>query len=503
VSCGPRRLISPIFGWGGQNEPRCTGSLLEALRIRFPGDSAPASPPPFEAGPTDLGTAQAAVRDTLGWPEGFAAGGSLTLRATSLSGGTFIPIWRDVRATSEGEPPLVGIARLRVRWAERKDLVGVAEGYFQSDRRNDPLIREKMFHRSSAALDFSEAYINGRIGSVSASFGRTRDAWLGRGTESLALSGIGPPLDRLLVSVDMKRFEGRAMVAMLDDVTLTAATDSFSSDLPPLRFRRVLYGHTLTIRPKSGIELSFGETMLSSRRGQEFDFAYLNPLMALVVTQDDTSRGNFAAGQDNLTVFGGARVRLGAATLGGELLVDELQVDAADRKMFQDQLAWRVDASVPLPLSMPGVLGMTYRHVNSFTYLKRRYFYVYQRYNLPLGSELGPDADLLEGNAEIWPTGLWRVSGSLGMWRHGGIRIDDRPGHDSREGLLPFPSTSTSRPFVQKAALGEIAVQFLGVASPITLRVQTSRINNANNLSAPAKTYARAQLIGTYAFRYP
>ena len=504
----------------GASEPRCTGRLLDALRARFrsaPGIGAPATPAvaPSGAGiplptlPAPESTAVApdllayAVPDTTLWTEGLVAGGSLTIRATGLSGGEFRPYFQDVRPTSEGDPPAVVNVRGRLRWAERRDLVAVAEAYFQSSLRNDPLIRGKGFNRGSSSLDFSEAYATGRLGSLWASFGRSRDAWLGRGSESLGLSAQSPPTDRLLVGIDTRRVEARAIVAMLSDVYMTVQLDTLPVGTPPLRFRRMLYGHLLTLRPTSALELTLGETMHSSRRAREVDFVYLNPLMSLTVTQDDSARLTPTSGHDNLNVMGAARLRLGRATLGAELLVDEIQIDAADRALFPDELAWRVEASAPLPFAVPAALTAGYRHVNSYTYLRSRYTETYNHYDRPLGSELGPDADLFEVGAEVWPRGLVRVAASAGIWRHGAFRIDDRPGRDSNRGHLPFPSTSAERPAVQKAALGEVSVQFLGVASPITLRIQTARITNTNNQFAPAKTYARAQLIGTYAFRYP
>jgi hypothetical protein len=44
----------------------------------------------------------------------------------------------------------------------------------------------------------------------------------------------------------------------------------------------------------------------------------------------------------NLTAFGSVRASVGRASLQGELLVDDIQIDSKDRKVFPDQLAWNV-----------------------------------------------------------------------------------------------------------------------------------------------------------------
>ena len=184
--------------------------------------------------------------------------------------------------------------------------------------------------------------------------------------------------------------------------------------------------------------------------------------------------------------------------------MDDVQIDPADRKVTPDQLAWRLAASAPLPSTRPALVGAEYRHENSDTYLRGVYTDVYQSYEAPLGSELGPDADVFRASGEVWLTGARRLEVGLGVWRQGALRISQRPaqaanGHAGES----FPSTSADRPGVQRALLGDVSFRTLSATLPITVRVETARIENAGNLPALAKLYVRAQLIGTYAFRYP
>jgi hypothetical protein len=379
----------------------------------------------------------------------------------------------------------------------------VIEGFAQSERRNDPSIRARRLRKSGGVLDIGEAYANGRLGHAVISFGRSREAWLGEGEESLVLSAYSPPLDRIAASVDWRRLEARALVATLNDVTIDLAFDSLTGGPERQRYRRVLLGHALTYRQSPRFEVTLGETALLARTNTIFDLAYANPLMPYLVTQNDTSRTG-TEGRDNIVVFGATRFALGAVRFTGELAVDDIQIDPADRKRTQDQLVWRLAVSAPVPTTRPAAVGAEYRHINSYTYLRTAYTEVYQNYDQPLGSELGPDADMFRATGELWMGGASRLSAALGFWRQGALRISQRPSQSPNfHAGEPYPSTSAERPGVQRALLGEVALQRLSPTIPVTLRVETARIENPGNIPALPSVYVRAQLFGTYAFRYP
>jgi hypothetical protein len=225
--------------------------------------------------------------------------------------------------------------------------------------------------------------------------------------------------------------------------------------------------------------------------------------MPYLFTQSDTARAGTEA-RDNIVVFGGTRFALGPVRMTGELVVDDIQIDPADRKNTADQLAWRVAATAPLPTTRAAAIGAEYRHVDSFTYLRSVYSEVYQSYDQPLGSALGPDADLFRASLELWFGGTTRLSGGLGVWRQGALRLSQRPSQSPNlHAGDPYPSTSPGRPGVQRALLGDVSLQRLSPTLPLTLRVETARVENPANQPALGRLYLRAQLIGTYAFRYP
>lgn len=316
------------------------------------------------------------------------------------------------------------------------------------------------------------------------------------------LSAHAPPIDRLTASFIWRQFEGRALFASLSNVVLSEQLDELEPGTPSQALHRLMVGHALTWRPRSSMEFTIGETALLSRGGTIIDLGYANPLMPYVVTQNDSTRGTDA--RDNLGAFGAARLRFGAITMSGELFIDDIQIDAADRARIPDQFAWWVKSTAALPLIAPASIGLEYKRIDAFTYRRRPYAEVYQQFDRPLGSELGPDADLVRGSAEVWPAERIRLSGSAGYWRRGAVRIDERPGQTATEaGVGPYPSVRPDRPVNQRAIIGDLTAQFVSVALPVTLRLEGARISNANNQPVAAEMFLRAHLSATYAFRYP
>jgi len=471
-----RKAISAAEG-----DSTCKGTLLSALRVRFPEDTAP--------------------RDTSRSRLSFGAAG--TLQATGLKNGTFRPLWQDVRPTSDGEPAAVGIGRIRLTYDGGPHVLLVTEAFGETDVRNDPTIRESPFRSTSGVVGFQDAYITVQVSKLIISLGRAREAWLGNGQESLVLSANGPAYDRLLLALRFSKFELRAFAATINDVVLDSNTDVLPAGISQQRWHRFAFGHGLTYRPTNKIELTLGETAVVQRQGFTVDLAYLNPLMIYQTTQHDTSQSG--AGDANLTGFFAARATVGRATLSGEFLVDDIQIDSKDRANYPNQLGWNFEAAYALPIVLPTAVGVQYRRVDTFTYIGQvDYSKVYQNFDQPLGSELGPDADMVRGYGEVWASGRLRLVGGIAKWRHGAYRITDRPtlnrlGHSND----PYPDVTVDRPEVQSAWIGDASAEWLDGIIPITAKIEVARITNVNNALTPARNLARLQVTASYRFRYP
>jgi hypothetical protein len=501
VSAIRRSLVSAV------RESACRSGLLDELVRRFRPDTTPPSPVPEPGVVPPIGPVRLediAERPEEEDPTGLGVGGEAVVRLTSISNGEFRPLWLDVRPTAEGSPSAVGLARLRVTWDGGDRIAAVVEATGQTHWRNDPLVRARTLRQTSGLFDFTEAYANARLGRVTLSFGRAREAWLGEAEESTVLSAHGPPLDRLLVAARWSRLEIRAIFASIDDVVLTVEEDSLVAGTPPQRLHRMLAGHAFTIRPTRGWELTLGETALLSRRGGGVDLAFANPLMLYLVTEHDTSYAGGSATGNNLTVFGSTRVQRGRLTGEAEITVDDIQIDAADRAVIPHQLAWRLAGTMGLGIRWPASVGIEYRRADSYAYMRRYYSEVYHQYGRPLGTELGSDADMMRATSDVWPTSRLRFAAGVARWRHGALRITQRPaqaafGHAGE----PYPSVSEERPEVQKAWLGDASVEWLDTRLPVRLSVELARIDNVNNQPGQFGNHLRAQLVASYRFRYP
>lgn len=473
-----------LIGWirtaleQARSEPRCRTALLDHLIGRF-------------------GTAT----DTSG-ASSVRFGAAATVAATAIGDAEFRPFWRDLRPRADGTPPVVGRINGRVVWNGGPQVLAMADAYAASNMRNDPALRGRGFRGTEAIVDFAEAILAGRVGPLEVSVGRGEEAWLSEGRESMMLSAHGPPLDRVTAGARSRRWQIRALVATLPDVVLTTAMDSIAA--PARRHHRMFAAHAVSALPRPGLELVLGETALVTREGGGMDLAFMNPMIVYLVAQNDTGYTGEGATPVNLTTFGSVRWSVGRSVIGGELTVDDIQIDAADRVNLPDQLAWRMHASHGMSVGWPTTVGVEYRRVGSYTYLRSPYSAVYQQHDAPLGSELGPDSDELRVTGGLFMGNTLRLSGGVGQRRQGALRLNERPsrsayGHAGE----PYPSTSASRPAVQIARTLEAGVQWLDQTMPVTARVEWTSFSHINNAPAASANYLRVHIVGSYRFRYP
>jgi hypothetical protein len=461
-----------------RTETACQGAILDALAHRFARRAADSTP-------------------------GVHLGASAQFRGTALHNGEYLPMWDNVRPTGAGDPPGDGVVHGRLTYGNSDRLAVVIDGYGESNARNDPQVSARPLRGSAGVLDASEAYATARAGVFTFTLGRGPEAWLGQGEDSPVLAANGPSYNRVAAAFHTAHFEGRAIFGSLDDVVLDSAQDHISSTIGPQRFYRYIAGHSLTWRPSRAIEVTAGETAVIPRGSQTVDFYYVDPFVPYLITAHDTGRTGEGNAHDNLTAFGAVRARVGRITAAAELLIDDIQVDASRRLNTPDELGYDLVLSSPVPLGVPATIELEYQRMDTYTYMREFYDEVYQYYNVPLGSSLGPDADYGRIQGEIYPRAWLRLAADVGVWRRGLLRIDQRPGQDAvGHPSTVFPSNAPGQP-VQVAQLGNASVQLLTAVLPITASIQLARIRDANNLPAGTTMYARARLYATYAFRYP
>ena len=435
--------------------------------------------------------------------QGIRVGGAAQLRATALHNGEITPLWEDVRPTSEGDPPAVGVIHGRITYGSSDRVAIVVDGYGETDARNDPQVSAKPLRGSDGVLDASEAYATARAGVFTFTLGRGPEAWLGEGSDSPVLSANGPSYNRIAAAFNTAHFEGRALFGELDDVVLDSAQDHITSTIGPQRFYRYLVGHSLTWRPSDALEVTAGETVVLPRGSQTVDFYYLDPFVPYLITAHDTAKTGEGNAHDNLTAFGAIRGRVGRVTAAAELLIDDIQIDASRRANTPDELGydlsirarcrsgvrrasnWSTNASTRIP-----TCGSTTTRPYSTTTSRSRPRLVRTR---TMAMSLARSCQ---------PAGFaWRPTRASGAADCSAFY--ERP---SQEGVghpsTLFPSSATGQP-VQIAGLAHASVQLLSAAFPVTAAVSLARIRDANNLPVGTATYRQAQLYMTYAFRYP
>jgi len=210
------------------------------------------------------------------------------------------------------------------------------------------------------------------------------------------------------------------------------------------------------------------------------DLFYVNPF----TKYPDTTR-RLVNVTNHVETFGGLRLRAGVATFDGEVL--------ADQSVKSEHLAYLLSATTPLPTHIPVSLVATFEHIGRETYTSRYFASVAEHYGVPLGSVLGPDAELGKVGAEVFVAGPLRVAGDIGIWRRGRVRIDERPAQ---------PGAGPDGPD-QRATISDLTIQFLTPVVPVTLRFSGATVKNANNVVSPSSSYGQTQIIASYAFRYP
>jgi hypothetical protein len=437
--------------------PACRGVILDALLRRFASREADAH-------------------------AGLRAGGKATAVITGLTGGEIEPLWNTIRPTGQGDQPAVGLVHGRLDWGDgaADQVVAVADAYAQTGSRNDPTVRARQFRHTSGVLDFGEAYLSGRAGPFEGTIGRGEEAWLGEGRESLFLSANGPAIDRITGSVSTHDFEARVLLGSLDDVVLDSAQDNIVGTQSIQRYYRYLAAGAVTWRPTRVVEATVGTMAILPSASRTLDLFYVNPFKPY----PDTSR-QLVNVTTHVETFGALRLRAGVATFDGEILVDQ--------QLKSDHLGYLVSGTVPLPTKLPISLDATFEHIGRDTYTSQYYASVSQHYGVPLGSALGPDAELGQVGAEVFAAGPLRVAGDIGIWRRGKVRIDERPAQ---------PSTGSDGP-EQRATIGDLSIQFLTPVVPVTIKFTGATVTNANNVASPSSSYGQTQIIASYAFRYP
>lgn len=160
---------------------------------------------------------------------------------------------------------------------------------------------------------------------------------------------------------------------------------------------KYLASHTLTIKPISGLNLSFGESIVYSDR---FEFSYLFPLVFFRVNDHHLSRQNNQAGSNSQFFFSvSSRGHLKNTHLYGTLFIDEITLSGLfDTQKQRNQIGFAFGTSVTdLPIDNL-TLKLEYTKIYPFVYKHYIQTTSYQNASYNLGHWMGGNADQVYGS---------------------------------------------------------------------------------------------------------
>lgn len=211
------------------------------------------------------------------------------------------------------------------------------------------------------------------------------------------------------------------------------------------------------------LRLEAGDQVLFTGIQRGFDWQYLNPFIPFFLENFEgyeTGSQGESADQDNSSLFFGWDARLQVSelvSLGcyGEFLVDEFQLDGADRDKLDDALGLTLGLDLRRGLAQERVLRLRWEGnaISHWTYVHRGEETSYLERGAVIGHAEG--GDLVEHQLQLQ---LYRLAGrqelvslTLGSLRKGSIEVGDAWDAESTKGE-GWPSTPTKRTFRVRGA---------------------------------------------------
>ncbi len=268
------------------------------------------------------------------------------------------------------------------------------------------------------------AYVKLERPSYSIVLGRRGTAWGRSRWGRLMLSGTAPTFDQLNARYEVGALSFEAIHAFLEYEELGTETDLGDAE------SLFLAGHRMVVRGKWG-SVGLGEAVVYSSVLP--DPVYLNPLMPYYLAQHN-ERSN-----DNVLwlLDGVYHVRPGL-TAYGEFVIDDLQYERSTENPDKYGLtlggAWYGAVR-----SFDAELTAEYTNVRNWTYTHTHTEHRFAQDGLPIGFELGPDADRFRAEFMFHPAVKWSVGTTYQHARKGVGRITD-PFEDGENPEPTFPS---------------------------------------------------------------
>lgn len=280
-------------------------------------------------------------------------------------------------------------------------------------------------------------------------FGRDREIWGPFSEENLLLSDTAPAWERLMIQVKYKAITYRWFFGFLETIV----------GVDNLDIQRYIVGKSIEYKNKKNITIGLGEVSIIAGPNRPIDLAYLNPL-ALHIEVDMNQRSNARnlAYNNAIWFLHFDWIPLGCLRLSGSFIMDEIQLDQADRDEGRpDALGWLGRAAWSTGTKDMGfTFFMNYQRIGTYTmqYKNKGYLNFVTRDQL-LGHSIGNDADKINAGMRITtsylPVLLELEYGRI-RWGSNSIRLDPYKPYEQFIGV-PFPSGQVNSNYYISAKL--------------------------------------------------
>jgi hypothetical protein len=267
-----------------------------------------------------------------------------------------------------------------------------------------PGSRAAAFHEF-LKFEIEHAYLALRVPWVRLEAGRDRMSWGPAYRSSAMLSDHAPSLDHVQVSASYSNFRFIGFTSLLSDWGNTA-----HRFLSAQRLEASLW-HRLTLGAAMMNVYAWDSLILTPLGG------FLNPLLpGYIEAANSHHTSNLLVGFDGVLYLPRARVY-------GQLMVDNYEFNT--RGVAPNCVGTQVGAYWAPHL--PVEARIEYASVTPYTYYHRLHHIMYENYGVPLGHELGPDADRWWGLVRFTPlralqAGLWADFTRRGYYNRGDYR---------------------------------------------------------------------------------
>src|SRR5688500_178778 len=325
-----------------------------------------------------------------------------------------------------------------------------------SDVTGDPTRFRQLEAREDTDYGFAllDAYAVYGYGPLRITAGRN-ELWLGQagGSSSVFVSDSIPPMDQVRLDLVTRRLRFTGMIGRLSGDDQNRSLDERGETIPgslppPARERRnvdrIFYLHRVDWQPADYLQVAISEAALVTGTDRGLDARYANLLIPFFVTQEDEDE---SGGVDvNVMINAEGILLVPGARIWTNVFVQEFFIDAEKRESIGNQMAYKAGGEMAGDALGLAALtaGLEYTRVDVFSYLHRGLNTNHTQFGVPLGSSLGPDADM----AQAWIT--WRPRPVFRLTLEAMTRRDGERGVETLESVIEaghpdFPSGVVQR----------------------------------------------------------